>query len=85
MPFMFIFYQFAKKPLTTAGFYGLFGLDRRHSVDNQSLIAATASATGPSCNSFLLLMLSHARKLLSDFFMRAGAVLVYAADRSALQ
>jgi len=82
---MFIFCQFILQPLDERRFLWLIGLEQKQAVQKLSFIAATASATGPSCNSFLLLMLSHARKLLSDFFMRAGAVLVYAADRSALQ
>jgi len=81
---MFIFCQFILQPLDERRFLWLIGLEQKQAVQKLSFIAATASATGPSCNSFLLLMLSHARKLLSDF-MRAEAVLVYAADRSALQ
>ena len=82
---MFIFYQFIFKPLDEHLFLWLIVLEQSKLFKNFSFIAATASATGPSCNSFLLLMLSHARKLLSDFFMRAEAVLVHAANPSAFQ
>ena len=71
---MFIFYQFFQNRLTGLFFYALLEADRAFPA---LLCAATAPATGLlQPYPFLLLMLSHARKLLSDS-LRAGAFIFW--------